>query len=74
MFIPPPANIPPPPTQRQLDENHARYRRSNLGGDDLFTKVVFFALVIGIVAYVAFVWINRSTTATPHPPAVSSQR
>ncbi|HEX3550150.1 MAG TPA: hypothetical protein VHT53_07245 [Candidatus Elarobacter sp.] len=47
---------PPPPrpkTQHEIEEDDARYRRSNRGGDDLFTKVLFFVLVFGGLAWIA---------------------
>jgi hypothetical protein len=70
--------VPPPgpnwlPSQRDVAESDARFRRSNAGGDDIATKIIFAVIVLAIVGWVAFAWINREHTAN-HPPPMVQRR
>jgi len=67
MFSPPPSRM---PSQRDIEESDARYRRSNLGGDDLATKIVFAVIILAIAGWVAVAWIHREHTATKPPPDI----
>jgi hypothetical protein len=63
--------VPPPgsnwsPSQRDIAESDARFRRSNAAGDDLATKIVFVVIVLAIVGWVVFAWMNRVHTMN-HP-------
>jgi hypothetical protein len=71
--IPP---IPPGtlPSQAQIEEYDARFRRSNLGGDDLATKIVFAVIVLALVGYAMIAWVNRAHTAVKPPPNLQRHR
>lgn len=70
MFTPPPSRM---PSQTEIEESDARYRRSNLGGDDLATKIVFAIIVLAIAGWVAAAWVHREHTSTK-PPADIQRR
>jgi len=57
-----------PKSQREVEQDDARYRRSNPGGDDLLTKIVFVVIVAGALAAVvtlfAHMWANRHHAST----------
>jgi hypothetical protein len=53
----------PPPTQREVEADDARFRRSNLGGDDLATKIVFAVIALGVIAWLARFWFMGHTHA-----------
>ncbi|HEX3464056.1 MAG TPA: hypothetical protein VHS78_08420 [Candidatus Elarobacter sp.] len=69
--------FPLPPTrhisQREIEENDARFRRSNRGGDDLATKIVFAVVVLAIAGWVTLVWFHREHTAVKPPPHLQSR-
>jgi len=58
------------PSQRQIEENDARFRRSNRGGDDLATKLVFAVIVLAIAGWLAFAWLHKEHSATRLPPDI----
>ena len=61
---------------RQLargDESAMRHRRSNRGGDDRATKIVFAIIILAIAGWVAIAWFHREHTAT-RPPADLQRR
>ena len=70
----PPLPGPLPPfryvSQREVEESDARYRRSNRGGDDLATKIVFAVILLAIAGWVAAAWFHREHTATRPPPDI----
>jgi hypothetical protein len=65
MFVPQPP-LPPPRTPEELEADDLRIRRSNLGGDDLITKVVFVVIVLALIAWVVHAWLTGHTTTAPH--------
>jgi hypothetical protein len=71
------ARFPQPPFrfvgQREADESAMRYRRSNRGGDDLATKIVFAIIILAIAGWIALAWFHREHTATK-PPADIQRR
>lgn len=56
----------PPPfipqrTPKDVEADDARFRRSNLGGDDLPTKIVFVLLALGVLVWLARFWFLGHT-------------
>ncbi|HEV3088139.1 MAG TPA: hypothetical protein VGX96_13025 [Candidatus Elarobacter sp.] len=65
MPLPPPVDLGPPKTPQEIEADDLRIRRSNLGGDDLITKVVFFVILIAAGVWIAHAWMV-SHTMVPH--------
>jgi hypothetical protein len=56
----------PPKTPQEIEADDLRIRRSNLGGDDLITKVVFVVVLIVLGAWFVHAWIAGHATTAPH--------
>jgi hypothetical protein len=48
-------------TPRSVEENRERYRRSNRGGDDMPTRIVFAVIVLAFTAWAVRFWIVGHT-------------
>jgi hypothetical protein len=70
-MTPPPRRI---PSQRDIEEADARFRRTYRGGDDVATRIVFVVIVIALATWFTVAWINRAHTATPSPPTAAQRR
>ncbi len=54
---------------KEIEADRERFLRSNRGGDDLATRIVFGAIVLAIVAWIGALYVNghRATDSLAAP-------
>jgi hypothetical protein len=59
---------------KEVDESRERFLRSNRGGDDLATRIVFVVIVLAIAAWIAALYINGHRATDPRGATPQAQR